>query len=398
MDTIATVWLKRGREKSLLRRHPWVFSGAVERIDGTPGVGETVLVRAADGRIFGQGAWSPQSQMRVRMWTFDAERLVDAAFFRERLTRAADMRRELWAWDNENACRVVYAESDGLPGVVVDRYGSWLVCQFLSAGAERWRSTIVAELQRVLPCEGIYERSDTFARAKEGLESRTGVLSGAEPPAAVTIREGGCRFTVDIRNGHKTGFYLDQRINRLRVARFARGATVLNCFSYTGGFGTAALVGGASKVIDVDSSENALECARQTDRLNGFDEQRAEYLAADAFSWLRSYRDARRTFDLVILDPPKFVENRAQLESGCRGYKDINLLGCKLLRPGGLLVTFSCSGLVAPELFQKIVADAALDAGRDAQVLEWLNQAPDHPVALPVPEARYLKGLLIRVV
>ncbi|MBD3239534.1 MAG: 23S rRNA (cytosine(1962)-C(5))-methyltransferase RlmI [Chitinivibrionales bacterium] len=397
MNTQATVTLKPGRERSLLRHHPWVFSGAIARVAGTPEPGETVLVRAADGRQCGLGAWSPASQMRVRMWTFDTRSAIDSAFLRNRLSQALDMRRSLWGLDETSACRLVYAESDGLPGVVVDRYGPWLVCQFLSAGAEYWRDTIVAELIQLTGAGGVYERSDSSARAKEGLQARTGPLSDEEPPTEIEIREDDCRYLVDIRNGHKTGFYLDQRVNRLRVARLARGAAVLNCFSYTGGFGTAALAGGASTVTDIDSSDPALERAGRIDRLNGFDEKRVEYVPADAFGALRSFRDARREFDMVILDPPKFVENRAQLEPGCRGYKDINLLGCKLLKPGGLLVTFSCSGLVAPELFQKIVADAALDAGREAQILEWLNQAPDHPVALPFPEARYLKGLLVRV-
>jgi 23S rRNA (cytosine1962-C5)-methyltransferase len=292
---------------------------------------------------------------------------------------------------------LVASESDGLPGLIVDRYADWLVCQFLSAGSEHWKNTIVELLQELFPGLSIYERSDVSVREKEGLPLRCGVLAGSEPPDQVEITENGMRLLVDIKAGHKTGYYLDQRDSRLAVRDWAEGRDVLNCFSYTGGFGVSALLGGAKHVLQMDSSEPALDIAKKNADLNGLDPEKSEYICGDVFKELRRFRDSRRDFDLIILDPPKFVESRGQLEKGARGYKDINLLAFKLLRPGGLLFTFSCSGHMEMPLFQKIVADAALDAGRSAQILSVLHQAPDHPVALNFPEGAYLKGLLCRV-
>jgi 23S rRNA (cytosine1962-C5)-methyltransferase len=280
--------------------------------------------------------------------------------------------------------------------LIIDRYADWLVCQFLSAGSEHWKNTIVELLQELFPGLSIYERSDVSVREKEGLPSRCGVLAGTEPPEHVEINENGMRLLVDIKGGHKTGYYLDQRDSRLAVRQWAEGRDVLNCFSYTGGFGVAALLGGAKHVLQMDSSEPALEIARKNAELNGLDPAASEYMCGDVFKELRRFRDSRRDFDLIILDPPKFIESRSQLEGGARGYKDINLLAFKLLRPGGLLFTFSCSGLMEMPLFQKIVADSALDAGRNGQILAVLNQSPDHPIALNFPEGAYLKGLLCR--
>lgn len=387
------VILKRGREKNLLQRHPWIFSGAIERVEGKPGSGETVTVCSFDRQPLALAAWSPESQIAVRIWSFNPSDTINAAFFRTKLQNAIAARPKI----NSNAVRLVASESDGLPGLIIDRYADWIVCQFLSAGSERWKNTIVELLQELLPGLSIYERSDVSVREKEGLPSRCGVLAGTEPPEHVEISENGMRLLVDIKAGHKTGYYLDQRDSRLAVRGWAEGRTVLNCFSYTGGFGVSALLGGAKHVLQMDSSEPALDIARKNGSLNGLDPEKSEYICGDVFKELRRFRDSRCDFDLIILDPPKFVESRGQLEKGARGYKDINLLAFKLLRPGGLLFTFSCSGHMEMPLFQKIVADSALDAGRTAQILAALNQSPDHPVALNFPEGAYLKGLLCRV-
>lgn len=387
------VILKRGREKNLLQRHPWIFSGAIERVEGKPGSGETVTVCSFDRQPLALAAWSPESQIAVRIWSFNPSDTINAAFFRTKLQNAIAARPKI----NSNAVRLVASESDGLPGLIIDRYADWIVCQFLSAGSERWKNTIVELLQELLPGLSIYERSDVSVREKEGLPSRCGVLAGTEPPEHVEISENGMRLLVDIKTGHKTGYYLDQRDSRLAVRGWAEGRTVLNCFSYTGGFGVSALLGGAKHVLQMDSSEPALDIARKNGSLNGLDPEKSEYICGDVFKELRRFRDSRCDFDLIILDPPKFVESRGQLEKGARGYKDINLLAFKLLRPGGLLFTFSCSGHMEMPLFQKIVADSALDAGRTAQILAALNQSPDHPVALNFPEGAYLKGLLCRV-
>lgn len=394
---MTTIILKPGREKSLLRKHPWVFSGAIASVSGKAQAGETVEVITEKKELLGHGAWSPESQIRVRMWTFEAQEKIDTEFFHLRLERAIDARKRLRLDEYATAYRIVNAESDGLPGIVIDCYGEYLVCQFLSAGAEYWKQIIVEQLVQLLPVKGIYERSDVDVRQKEGLQPASGVLTGEAPPDSIEIKEGDCRFYVDIKHGHKTGFYLDQRENRAAVVEFAQGAEVLNCFSYTGGFGIWALKGGANKVTNIDTSAALLELARRNTELNHLDTTRVENVAADAFQILRQYRDANRQFDLIILDPPKFAESKDQLKRASRGYKDINLLACKLLKPGGILFTFSCSGLMEGNLFQKIVADAALDAGRNAQMIRWLTQAADHPTALNFPEGSYLKGMICRV-
>jgi len=407
---MSSVILKKGREKNLLQRHPWIFSGAIERVEGSPGSGETVTVCSFDRKPLAQAAWSPESQIAARIWSFNPETIIDAAFFRTKLQNAINARCHLTgracspsaprtaetAVPTTNAVRLVAAESDGLPGLIIDRYADWIVCQFLSAGSEYWKDTIVELLQEFFPGLSIYERSDVSVREKEGLPSRCGVLAGTEPPEHVEIEENGMRLLVDIKGGHKTGYYLDQRDSRFAVRQWAEGRDVLNCFSYTGGFGVAALLGGAKHVTQMDSSEPALDIAKKNAELNGLDPAVSEYLCGDVFKELRKYRDSRRSFDLIVLDPPKFIESRSQLDGGARGYKDINLLAFKLLRPGGLLFTFSCSGLMEMPLFQKIVSDAALDAGRNGQILAVLNQSPDHPVALNFPEGAYLKGLLCR--
>ncbi|MFZ0135405.1 MAG: class I SAM-dependent rRNA methyltransferase [Desulfobacterales bacterium] len=392
-----SVSLKPGREKSLHRHHPWIFSGAIDRIDPAAAPGETVRVLAADGSPLASGAISPQSQIRVRVWSFDPAEEIDPQFFARRLDRALQARRLLYPDSAPSALRLVNSESDGLPGLIVDRYADYLVCQFLAAGAEHWKSELVRQLADLVPVGGIYERSEGANRLKEGLASSNGVLAGAGPPERIEVREGALRFLVDVRRGHKTGCYLDQRRNRARVAPFSPGADVLNGFAYTGGFGLQALAAGARSLVNVETSPDALGLLQRQLALNGVDSQAVENIAADVFQVLRSFRDARREFDLIILDPPKFAGSVHQVNKAARGYKDINLLAFKLLRSGGVLVTFSCSGHVDAALFQKIVAGAALDAGRDVQVLEHLEQAPDHTVALNFPEAAYLKGVACRV-
>lgn len=375
-----------------------MFSGAIEREPRGLTSGETVDLRDADGAFLARGAYSPSSQIRVRVWSFDEREAVDEEFFAARIERALEARRVLVRPDETTACRLINAESDGLPGLVVDRYGDVVVCQFLSAGPERWRGVIVDALSRLVGgVSTIYERSDVEVRVKEGLASRVGVLAGVEPPEFVEIVEHGLRFAVDVRAGHKTGFYLDQRASRRAAAGYAEGREVLNAFSYTGAFAAAVLAAGAVKVTNVDTSASALALGARNLALNGLAADRAENMEADVFTLLRRFRDSRRAFDMIVLDPPKFAGSRAQMDKAARGYKDINLLAFKLLRPGGMLLTFSCSGLMTPELFQKIVADAALDAGREAQIVERLGQPADHPTSLPFPEGAYLKGLVCRV-
>ncbi|MEB4593544.1 class I SAM-dependent methyltransferase [Candidatus Thiothrix sp. Deng01] len=387
------VILKNGRDKNVRAHHPWVFSGAVDKLKGKPQSGETVEVRAANGDLLGLGAWSPASQIQVRLWTF-ADAVIDRSFFLERIRQALAYRQQLGIPEHNSGYRLVNAESDGLPGVVVDKFGDWLVMQCLTAGAEHWKQTLADALLEAVPAHGVYERSDVDVRKKEGLENITGTLRGTPPPACIDIEEAGRRYRVDAHNGHKTGFYLDQRDNRSQLQQYASGKTVLNCFAYTGGFAIAALHGGAEHAVNIDASQPALELAAQTAALNGFQPAQMENVCGDVFKLLREYRNEGRQFDIVVLDPPKFADNRNQLEKAARGYKDINLLGFKLLKPGGLLFTFSCSGLMESNLFQKIVADAAVDAGCDARILRKLDQAADHPTRLAFPEGYYLKGLI----
>jgi 23S rRNA (cytosine1962-C5)-methyltransferase len=399
-----TLVLKPRRDRSLLRHHPWIFSGAVAQVTGAPAPGDTLEVRSSEGRWLARAAYSPASQITGRVWTFLESEAVEPGLFRTRMRHAFRRRAPLAEGGRIDALRLVYAENDGLPGVVLDRYGAFLVLQLLSAGAERRREQILQAAREAWeeafpeqPLTGIWERSDAGVRRKEGLDLRAGSAWGEPPPELLEVREDRSRYLVDVRRGHKTGFYLDQRENRRVVAGEARGREVLNVFAYTGGFGIAALHGGATRVANLESSPEALALADRNRSLNGWGEEVWENRPGDAFRVLRELQEEGRDFDLVVLDPPKFAESRGQVEGASRGYKDINLQAFRLLRPGGLLFTFSCSGHMDPDLFQKIVADAALDAGRHAVILRWLNQAPDHPTALNFPEGRYLKGLVCRV-
>jgi 23S rRNA (cytosine1962-C5)-methyltransferase len=386
--------LKAGREKSLLRRHPWVFSGAIARTEGSGNAGDTVRIVAEDGRFLGMAAWNPSANIAARVWDWNQDTIIDASFFLHRLERAIRMRRELSARGPQEGERLVHAESDGLPGLIVDRYADVIVLQITSAGCHRWREAIIDSLHQLTHARAIYERSDSDVLELEGLAARTGLVKGTLDSPIIEIIENGVRLQVDVATGHKTGFYLDQRDNRLQVGRLAADREVLNCFSYTGGFTLQALAHGAGRVVSVDSSADALRLAREQVSLNGMPAERCEWIDADVFEYLRQLRDRNRRFDLIILDPPKFAPTAASAERAARGYKDINLLAFKLLRPGGLLATFSCSGGVSADLFRKIVAGAALDAGCTTQVLEQLHAAMDHPVLLTFPEGEYLKGLL----
>lgn len=391
------LFLAKGREKSLLRRHPWIFSGAVQRIEGKAVSGETIDICDHQGKWLARGAYSPQSQIRARVWTFKQDEAIDTGFFIRRLQQAQGWRDWVAKRDGLDGYRLIAGESDGMPGITIDRFQNFLVLQLLSAGAEYQRSALVAALQHCYPDCAVYDRSDVAVRKKEGLPLAQGPVLGDLPPALLPITEHGMKLLVDIQQGHKTGFYLDQRDSRLAARNYSAGRRVLNCFSYTGAFAVSALMGGCEQVISVDTSQAALDIARQNVELNGLDLQRAQFVRDDVFQLLRNYRAQGEKFDLIIMDPPKFVENKNQLASACRGYKDINMLAMQLLNPGGILLSFSCSGLMPTELFQKILADAALDAGCDMQFIEQFRQAADHPVIATYPEGLYLKGFACRV-
>lgn len=390
---LPVVTLKKGRGYSASHFHPWIFSGAIESITDEPNPGELVKVISDKGEPVGVGTWSPSSQIRIRLVSFGADSNFSCF---DAVQVAIEARSQLMASGYTNAIRLVNGEADGLPGVIVDKYDDWAVCQFNTAGAARMKNEIVVALLDALPLRGIYERSDADGRRYEGLEECCGHLVGEEPPERIEIFEGEVKYFVDVRKGHKTGYYLDQRDNRRIVATAAKGLDVLNVFSYTGGFGVAALVGGAKSSVHVDLSQSALEIAKANTSLNGFEPNDEDFICGNAFDVLRKFRDSRRTFDFIVLDPPKFADAKSHLRGAARGYKDINLLAMKLLRPGGMLATFSCSGLMTPDLFTKVVSEAAVDSGRNFQIQQRLWQASDHPDGLFFPEGLYLKGLLLK--
>ena len=387
------ITLNPNREKSLLRRHPWIFAGAIKSMDEEPASGSTVDLLSSEGQFLARASYSPISQIRARVWTFNDEP-VDKEFFRRKIKAAIEVRQRLKVESHSNAYRLIHAESDGIPGLIVDRYDNVLVLQSLTAGSEFWKETIADILVEETGIQNIYERSDADVRELEGLKPITGILRGKIDNLRLTIDEYGLKFQVDIEHGHKTGFYLDQRHNRHRVGKFAEGRDVLNCFCYTGGFSIHALASGAKSVLSVDSSADALALLEENIALNHLPADRHTSLEGDVFQLLRKFRDANRSFDLIVLDPPKFAPTAAHAEKASRAYKDINLLAFKLLRHGGLLFSYSCSGGIDAALFQKIVASAALDAGVDATIIEHLSQGSDHPVSLHFPEGMYLKGLV----
>lgn len=392
------ITLLAGKEKSALRRHPWIFSGAIDKVLGDPQMGDTVEVYSYSGDFLGLAAYSPSSQIRGRFWTFRDKTPIAREYFSAVLDRAIARRknRGFDIADKLSAFRLINAENDGIPGCIIDKYADVYSIEILAAGAERFRNDIYALLAQKTGCKGILERCDSDVRLKEGLETRKGVVYGEVPQEPVEIIENGIRFKIDVWNGHKTGYYLDQRDARRCVGELASGRNVLNCFCYTGGFGLYALKGGAKSVLNVDVSADALKIAQDLVQLNEFDATKATHTEADVFAYLRECRDRAKTFDLIVLDPPKFIESKNHFDKGARGYKDINLLAIKLLAPGGILATFSCSGLMEMSLFQKIVADAALDAHREAQIIGRFGQPADHPVGTAFPEGQYLKGLLLQ--
>ena len=402
---MSALTLKPGREKSLLRQHPWIFSGAIQDVEDEPLPGETVDVLSSKKQFLARASYSPTSQIRARVWMFE-DKPVDREFFRRKIRSAIEMRQTLnisgaaltaqpgVSKGQSSAYRLIYAESDGIPGLIVDQYGEVLILQSLTAGSEFWKATLADLLLEETELSAVYERSDADVRELEGLEAKVGLLRGTFPGPQITIHENGLKFNVNLESGHKTGFYLDQRANRLRVRELAKDKDILDGFCYTGGFTVNALAGGAKSVLSIDSSAEALALARQNVELNDLSVEKTEFVEGDVFQLLRKFRDANRSFDMIILDPPKFAPTAAQAQKAARGYKDINLLAFKLLRPDGILVTFSCSGGVDAELFQKIVAGAALDAGVETQIVEHLFQAPDHPVSLNFPEGAYLKGFI----
>lgn len=407
----AQLILNPGKERSLYKRHPWLFDTAVARLVGHARPGDTVTVQGADGRQLAKAAYSPHSKIRARVWSFDVTTTIDHAFFKRRVAAAVARRAALPELAGQQGLRLIHAESDGLPGVIADRYGDTVVMQLTSAGAEKWRDAIADSLQKATGCARIYERSDSEVRGLEGLEPVTGwIRNTPRPPSGggaggegepLIIEEHGIKMAVDIVTGHKTGFYLDQRENRRLLAGLSAGRRVLNCFCYTGGFSLQALAGGAASVLSIDSSQPALQQAAANLALNpelaADHVHDVEWRCANVFDELRRLKAAGETFDLIVLDPPKFAPSASHAERASRAYKDINLLGFKLLTPGGLLMTYSCSGGISLDLFQKIVAAAACDAGRTARIVKRLQGSADHPVDLAFPEGEYLKGLLLQV-
>jgi 23S rRNA (cytosine1962-C5)-methyltransferase len=391
------VILKKGRTKPVNQRHPWIYSGAVDRVEGDPADGDVVDVRDAGNNWLARGYINQQSQIVVRLLTWHQDEAIAGAFWRNRLARAVAARKPLVDDESTNAYRLVHAESDYLPGLIVDQYADWLVVQFLTLGIERWRDEIVDGLTSLVSARGICERSDADVRVKEGLERRAGMLRGEQPPKEIEILENGHRFVVDLCEGHKTGFYLDQRENRARLSAFSQGAEVLDAFAYTGGFSVYAAAGEAKQITLVDGSAPSLALAQRNLAINALEGIEVELVEGNVFSVLRGYRAQNRRFDVIVLDPPKFAPSAREVEKASRAYKDVNLLAFQLLRSGGVLFTFSCSGAVTADLFRKIVFGSALDAERDAQVLGHLTQGSDHPVALTFPEGAYLKGLICRV-
>lgn len=394
---MSSIILKKSADFFIKRKHPWIFSGAIEKVEGNPSNGGTVQIFTSNKTFIGYGSFSPSSQIRVRVLSFDPEEKINGDFFRRKILFADSIREKIIDTSKTNAYRIINSESDGLPGLIVDRYSDYLVCQFLSAGVEANKEIIIEILNDIFKPTGIFERSDVEVRTKEGLQPTQGLLKGIVPDDLIEVLENGFKFLVDIKGGHKTGFYLDQRDNRKLVSDFSKGKNVLNCFSYTGGFSVYALTAGAEKVTQIESSSSALEIANKNIELNGLSLSSVENINDDVFKVLRKFRDEGRTFDLIILDPPKFAESTSQIQQASRGYKDINLLAIKLLNPGGILFTFSCSGHISQELFQKIAAGAALDSGKEVKIIKQLTQSSDHPVSLNFPEGLYLKGLVCLV-
>jgi len=393
---LKSIILKPGREKSVIQRHPWIFSGAIDKVLGEPSVGETVQVQDAKHNPVAVAAFNPHSSIRARIWDWNPDTKINSDFFKEKIDEAIKIRQSPLD-GNLNNKRLFYAESDGIPGLIVDRYSDWLVLQFLTAGVELWREKLVQLLKEIFHIQNIYERSDVEVRELEGLPLRTGSLCGKEPPDEAEIIENRLKFLVDIKHGQKTGFYIDQRENRAKIQGYAKEKSILDCFCYTGGFSIYAADAGALNITCIDSSRNALELARRNFLLNHLSIDLIDWVQGDVFEELRRMRDFNKKFDLIVLDPPKFAPTSSQVQRAARGYKDINLLALKLLNPHGILFTFSCSGGITMDFFQKILAGAALDAEVNLKIFEKLHQSADHPIAINFPESEYLKGLICQI-
>ena len=391
-----TVFLHAGKDKPVRQGHPWIFSGAIRKEPKNPVPGMTVDVMDADKKFVARGYYNPHSQIRVRVLTTNDFEMIDSAFIRRRIEESIARRTHIFTSGKTSCARLVAHESDMLPGLIVDRYGDWISFQIVTAGMERWRPEIIETLKNVCKPSGIIERSDEAVREKEGLPQRIEVVFGTLPPEPISVQENGMKLLVDIESGHKTGFYLDQRDSRAVIQEYAKGLRILNCFSFTGGFAVSAMMGGALEVINIDESAPALGIARKNLESNGFKTSDEHFIKGDVFKILRELKASGKTFDMVILDPPKFVTSTAHIDRACRGYKDLSLLGMQLLKPNGLLATFSCSGMVSRDLFQKVVFGASLDAKANMQIIKHLSQAECHPTLLTFPESLYLKGFLMR--
>ncbi len=386
------IFLKQGREAPVRRGHPWIFSGAIEDVEGDSDRAGVADVHDFRKTWIARGIFSPKSQIRVRILTWENVP-IDRAFFLSRFEQALALRVRFLSSDT-NAYRLINGEGDFIPGLVIDRYGDFTVCQFLTSGIEALKGPVLEALLQTAGPRGVFERSEGRVRSEEGLEPSIGVLAGEAPPALIHIREHGLTFVIDPRQGQKTGFFLDQRDNRRVLSTLAQDATVLNCFSYSGAFSVYALRGGARKVISLDASKPALQLAEENLTINGFDPAATELLKADAFTYLK---ECESTFDVIVLDPPSLAHRRTDVTAAVGGYKYLNLHALRHLKPGSIMLTFSCSQHVSPDLFQKVVFGAAVDARRMVSVLRRLGQGIDHPVSLHHPEGEYLKGLALRV-
>lgn len=395
VDNVGTVFLKKGKEAIIKSRHPWIFSGAIDRVENIFINGQLVLVKSYKNENLAIGSYSQRSQISVRVWSFNPNSIVNKNFLLQRFNKALSLRKFLFD-ENTTAFRVINSESDLFPGLIVDYYAGYYVVQFLSAGVEFFRNDIIDIISQQKDCLGIIERSDTDSREKENLPIKQEKILG-DNPDKVLFKENGISFYADLLNGHKTGFYLDQRDNRLLVQNFASGKNVLNCFSYTGGFSVYALKGNANFVTNIDSSSTALKLSDENHLINKIPSEQYENIEGDVFKVLRTFRDENKRFDLIILDPPKFADSANNINKATRGYKDINLIAMKLLNPGGLLFTFSCSGHISLELFKKIIDSAASDFGREVKIIKFLTQSSDHPILSSFPEGLYLKGFICQV-
>lgn len=398
MSTGVRAVLKANREKTARQHHPWIFSGAIEKIEGQPGPGDVIAVVDSRGSFVAYGHYSPASQIRIRLLEWDERAIIDESWLFEKIKASIDRRSDLAGLAKTNAWRLIYGESDGLPGLIIDRYNDFIIIQFLACGVDKIKNQIIEALQRLVNPTGIYERSDADLRKLEGLEPIKGPLAGKNPPDKIMISEYDIDFAVDVINGHKTGFYLDQRFNRRAAAEFARGRKVLDCFCYTGGFGLQALANQCRSLTLVDSSEGALDMARQNIESNGVDRTRAEIIEGDVFEFLREMKRLKRRYEMVILDPPKFAPHKDDIKKALAAYKDINLQAMQILEPGGILATFSCSGAVDSQTLQTVLFWAAVDSGREVQMVQRLSQDMDHPVSVTFPESEYLKGFICRVI